>query len=533
LFPQEIPKAEFTTVIQQNWLRFQQMNPNASPTQKLIYLNRLYEKLYYGVTSEELSKGIATDYIEKDGKIYEVKSRVKGHFSVSGEGRLSSSETPIACYRREYKSIDGKRQFEWIKNNKRIDRIELASEHTTSSDILTKGDAVLYDAGIDTGYGGTTGVIQPEFVDLFLKLASELATFKNFVKIFPMRKMTFWHPLKTSKPSDNASVSATAAATAEGRAGLEFAISYNKWLVNGWKYLRHAGLTVELMDITSDYWDIRQDYLNDLAIAMALLWDYTVAEGMFTMLWEAKWRRWDITGPGFAAGEYVPLSGASGAEILTSNALKHYAYQDLSNGTNHGKIYLPHTSTPTQYQTSTLKPGSGTTDDLFELILHLGTLLKNKGSKLEYVAMPASLTEFLFKDSRFLSTTEATGNPAFQSESGYLGQIAIGGSNSRVDVWEYDPSLLTAKQSTDDPVVALTVIYAGSYQKQWNLGIYTPYYIRVDDGFEVMTDVGSGDSEVLRPNETRVITAGSRGSSFPGDYHHLVLGLVDLATGHS
>jgi hypothetical protein len=163
----------------------------------------------------------------------------------------------------------------------------------------------------------------------------------------------------------------------------------------------------------------------------------------------------------------------------------------------------------------------------------MATMLKEKGSKLEFLTIPPTITERIVSDPRFLETIQATGNPAFQNEAGYLGQIAIGGSNSRVDLWEYDPALVGTKQSSDSTPVTWLPVWGGRYGMSWNNGTWLPIYFRVDDGFEVKVDHGiDSTQEVLRPNETRVITAGSAGTSFPGDFNHLVMGLCVTSHAH-
>jgi hypothetical protein len=267
---------------------------------------------------------------------------------------------------------------------------------------------------------------------------------------------------------------------------------------------------------------------------MALLWDYTIAEGLYSMLSQAKWRRFDVSGDAWADSEYVPLSGSSGADMLTTNAKKCMLFQDLEpNSANYGLIYEPDTTGGQQldYLTSTLRGGE-VGDELYELVVELATELKDKKSKMDFLLCPPALTKNFFKDPRFLDMTKQTSNPAFQGETGYLGQINIGGSASKVDLWEYDTDLLVAKESTDAGTYALDVLFAGSYGKFWNQGIYSPTYMRVDDGMEVVDGIGVGGANVIRPNETRVITVGSRGASFPGDWHHLVMGLVSRSQAH-
>jgi len=535
-------KIEFTNeeyvALQNKYYSYCRAHPKLTTTEKMIALNRLYEKAHYGVTSKSLERGYEIDYVPtNDGKFLKVQNHVRGRFVVGGDGNRGIGADPVAQYVRTSWDVVSKRMSkqELFRDMESQRTINLAAtEHTTASDIMAKGAGLLEHSGIDTGFGATPGVIGPEYVNMLLEQVSAKSIFKNFVRIVPMPSMTFYFPMKTSKILDNATITAAVAPTAEGRAGTEFSISYNKFLVNGWKHLRHAALTVELIQMLSKYLMVREDYISDMKDSMALLWDFSNVEGFWSMLTAAKWRRYDVSGTAWTDSEYVPLSGASGADMLGVNAKKNYLYQDLTPGSaNYGKIYEPLTATPTKYETSTLRAGSEAGDDLFELIVALATLLKAKYSKLEYFCAPPKVTEYFFRDNRFLDMTMATGNPAFQNENGYLGQIAIGGSNQRVDLWEYDPAILGTKATVDATPRDMHVVFGGAYGRAWNQGIFSPVYMRVDDGMEVVAGIGTGASNVLRPNETRVITVGSRGSSFPGDFHHIVMGQISLGFAHA
>lgn len=539
MFTKELTDEQYIA-LQEKLLAYTDAHEHVSPTERMIAMCRLLEKARYGVTSRDLARGYEIDYAEEDGRIFELRSSLRGHFGVGRGVDNIGTDEPIALYQRTKWNVKGKPMAvtEFYRDIERKRQIGLAAEeHTTASDIQGAGAALLEHGGIDTGYGAAAGVITPAYMDMMLRIVSEEAMFKNFVYTMPVQKAAFYFPLKTTKPSDDTSaVGAAIDPTAEGRAGLEFAMSFLSFYVSCWKHLRHAGLTIELLDLLKGYIDLKREYITDLAIAHGLLWDYSCAEGMHNMITTAKWRRPETAGPSWSDEEYVPLVDvATGAEIIGSgNPEKHFLWQDLTPGAGYGLIYNPHDTTPTKYETSDLRSGSSAGDDFFELVIALAQLAKNKGSKLEYIAIPGSMCETWAKDARFLDTTKTTGNPAFQNEKGYLGQISIGGSNQRVDLWEYNTALTLAKESTDTTPRAYEVIYGGMYGKAWAQGILTPFYLRVDDGYEVLArGTGGTPSDVIRINETRVITAGSRGTSFPLDYHHLVLGFIVKTFAHA
>ena len=508
-----------------------QLHQDLSPTEKFILLNRTMEKAHQGVTMRDLARGYEIDYVqdEDSGKFYEVESAVRGVVKVGGAGNDTPNSDPVVSFHRTSWKVKNGKALSYMQmiQDKTIKReINLATEHTTATDIAGAGTALLEHEGIDTGFGATPGVITPRFVDMMLRKFAEKTVMKNFVRMFPMPGMTFYFPLKTTIPSDHASTAYDTMPTLEGTAGVDYSMSFTKFLVNGWKHLRHAVLSDELLDLLSGFIPIQAEYVEDLGEVMALLWDYAIAEGLFNMIYTAKWWRPDISGTAWAASEYVPLSGASGANILGANALNHFLWQDLlASSTTNGIIYDPHGTTTDEYLTGTVHSGSSTSDTPFELVLALATLLKNKKSEMQYICWPTKITELIARDARFLETIQATGNPAFQSESGYLGQIAIGGTSGRTDVWEYDASLLATKQTGDVGTYDMLPMFAGRYGGAWNLGMYSPLYMRVDDGRQVIADAAGSGIDTVRTNETRIITAGTRGSSFPGNYQDLVMGI--------
>lgn len=522
--------------VQTQFLAYKYQHPEASATEMLIGLHRLYETEMYGVSARDLVRGYQVRYQQDPddpNKVYKLKSRVRGLFLSSANGVADPNSFPSCEFERDEWTIEnGKHMTEKMFYHDLTSQrqINLAAEYTSRD----MGDgASLLESGIDTGYGTTTGVITPVFQDLMLRLAAEKTMWKNFVSLVPMPDMTFYFPMRNSIVSDNSTaVSPTAVVTGEGQAGLDIAIKYTKWEVNGWKFLRHFEITDEVRMLLGKFINVQADLVEDLAQAHALLWDYSIAYGMKSMLVTGMWRRWDETSTaGFKdSNTEIPFGKAS---VLTTNAKLSYLWQDMATGA--GKIYEPAIATGKEFffNDSTERAGTAATDELAEGISALGTILEGKGSELQFVAIPASKCELLFNDPRIANQTIQTGITEFQSENGFIGRVNIIGTSTMVDVWKYNTDVHPASYETDDDTpgtVTVFPVWGGSYSKFWALGTYTPYYLRIDDGFEVVDGAGVGSSNVLRGNETSVFTSGSRGSSWPLDYHHLgCLWLTDTA----
>jgi hypothetical protein len=523
-----------------NWSLWELSNPQAGPTERFKTVQRIYEKHLYGATSRDLTLGKMIHYKDNgDGTSSRIETPVKGYFKID----LTDRGAPLSAVWERDKSEVGKGgsrlnykellEDQRIIKNSRDEMIALAAAGQETTSIDSGSGSSLLDIGVETGFGSTTGVIPPAFINMLLELTSLKAFMKNVIGVQPMPDMSFKFPLKTSVIEDDAGMQRAAVPTVEGRAGLDYRIQWLNWEVNGWKYLRHAELTDEIREMVDKFLGVSSSYMEDLATGQTLLWDYAAIEGILTMLIRGVWRY-----PRLAAGTFtwtedgtneveIPFGKAS---VLTTNAKLNYLWQDLSNATaSDGIIYEPDTVTTDEFdwKESTARPGSTTSDDILEGFLALGTLLKNKGSKMEYIVLSDSrITERLMKDARMANLTIRTGDPKFQNEEGYLGQIAIGGSSTFTDLWE-SPNGLIIPRATDDatgvggPFDAYPII-GGAYGRGWHQGVFSPISARIDEGFEVV-DIGTPPPRRLRPSESKVLTTSSKGSSWPGDYHHIAI----------
>lgn len=523
MFKGAMSKEQYDAFVQQ-YIRATD-DPNMSPTQKLITMHRMYEKYHYGVTTRDLARGYEerTVWDDHSKKWVTLHSRVRGAFQIGGPGNNHPSRDPVLAFERtKFKVADGKRQpvVETFKSGNPDGDIKFAPETT----IRDMGDgASLLETNVDALYGTATGVVTPVFVNRMMRLTAEKVMAKNFVQVVPMDSMNFYFPIRNSRVSDNTTAwSPTVKATSEGKAGLDINVKYTKWEANGWKFLRHAEYSYEIEEMVQKFINVTGDLAEDLALGHALLWDWSCFHGMYDMITRGFWRRWDRGDDAFTSGSSldeteIPFGKAS---VLTTNAKKNYIFQD---GTT-GILYEPAVTTGNEmkFDSSTQLSGSSSSDLLMEGLVEVCHLQKMKKSKPEFLLMPKKLTRLLFKDARMSNQQILTGQTKFQDEAGYLGQINIVGTTSVVDVWEYDEELFGQQTLDDASACKVDVVFCGAYGKFWNLGVFTPFYLRVDEGYEVLTS-GVGGASVLRNNETKVLTSGSKGSSFPNDYHHLSL----------
>lgn len=519
-------------VLNDKMTRVKLQNPKISPTEELRTLMRFYEKHLYGVSSRDLTLGKTVDFVENnDGTYTQIEADCQGYFERDG----NDPSGPLTCHfeMSKFKEVDGKRLTykEYLRDGKviksnRDEMIKLAdAPQTTILDMGGAGSSLL-ETGVLTGFGTATGVVPPRWVNWLMELVSLKAFMKNFVTIQPMDEMQIMFPLKTSKLEDDSELQATALPTQEGRAGTEHAIVWANWQINGWKYLRYAELTNEVAEMLDKYLNVTSKYSEELAEGHALLWDYPINYGIQQMLVKGTWRYPQFTPPstyaweeGSGTAEPIPFGSAS---VLTTNAKKNYLFQDLSGGSD-GTIYEPSVTTTEEfeYDSSTARAGSGAGDEIPEGLMALGSLLKEKGSQMDFVIFTDSrITERYFKDDRVQSLDYNLGDPKFQDERGYLGKVAIAGSSTFVDLWEAPPNLIPARDTDDTVADAAYPIFGGKYGEVWNHGVYSPISLRVDEGFEAKSD---GVATRIRPTESKVLTTSSKGSSWPGDYHHVAI----------
>ena len=511
-------------------------NPNAKPRERLRFLLAQYEKHNWGVSSRDLALGKSVDYVKDGDKYLKVESDVRGYFYCNPNTKGDLPECHVE--RTRFKLANGKRMSEkeyLIDSRREQDGRNFKLTYTITPDVHTTGEQTdvssksVMESAIPTGFGSTSGIITPVYMNMLMELMSFHAFMTPFVTVQPMPSMSFYFPIKLTKVESDPDYQLASKPTPEGRAGMSgYEIDWTKWEVNGWKYLRHFELTDEISELMGQFLPVTQKYIEDMGIGMAMLWDYSIVEGMQQMLLSGYWRypKYTAGTPGDYAWvvneKEIPWGKAS---VLTTNAKYNYLFQDLSGGTYDGKIYYPGSTTGDEfeYQTSGYARLQTTTaDDLIEGILALGTLLKNKGSTLEYVILTDSLqTERLFRDANMRNLQIRTGDLKFQDATGYLGKLAIGGSVSYVDLWEAPVGHIPSRATTDAAPITVYPIIGGKYGMAWNQGIFSPLTMRIDEGFEAVADAGSVAR--LRPTQSKVTTASSKGSSWPGDYHHLVI----------
>jgi hypothetical protein len=184
-----------------------------------------------------------------------------------------------------------------------------------------------------------------------------------------------------------------------------------------------------------------------------------------------------------------------------------------------------------KYQSSTLRANylSPAGSNIFDFIVDLAEMMKNKNRKLEWVALTSVAATMLSKDDRFINSQYKTGNVRFQDETGFMGRVPIGGTSTFVDVWAIPDGALAAKTTADSPALAITgMIFGGEYRKTGIIAPYAPFSLVVDDGFEV---VAVDTVNVLRRNDTKVLTSKSVQAVAPWDTEALVLGFL-MATAH-
>lgn len=516
-------------------------NPLTGPTERLKVLTRLYEKHMYGVTSRDLTLGRTIEYVKNsNGTFKRVEAACRGYFEMN----LNDRSAPLTCHweRDKFEEVKGRGDLTYqellddhiVLRNNRDQMIKLVTD--TQSTISGVPSDSMLESGVATGFGTGTGVVPPVFINMLLELTSLKAFMKNFISMQPMPDMTFKFPLKTSRIEDSGEMQRTAVPTVEGRAGTEYEINWANYEINGWKYLRHSELTNEVGEMLDKFLGVTQKYMEELALGQTLLWDYAAIEGIQQMMVMGTWRY-----PELSAGSFTWEVGAGTEEeipfgkavVLTVNALKNYLFQDLSGGGNDGKIYQPSivTTEEFEYDSATLRSGSSGTDDILEGLGGVATLLKNKHSALEFACISESrVTERLMKDARMANLEIRTGDPVFQSEDGYLGQIAILGSSTFCDLWEAPNGLIPLRPTDDTAADDAFPIICGKYGEGWHQGVFSPVSMRVDEGFEALDDAASVTR--LRPTESKVLTTSSKGSSWPGDYNHIAILWAMLDDGH-
>jgi hypothetical protein len=469
-------------------LRYKLQNPNVTNTDIMVRMQELLHAAHYGITPREMTLGYRKNP-DKPG--YGIYLKDAGY-----QFQFGTDLKPV------------------FKNG-----AEFKFEQTTSGDT----PPLIQNPLTSPSYGGATGIIPPVWLDIMIRKTSRYTMAKNLAMTFMMSGLVEQAPIKWTKVSDEVDAG-TFTPTAEGRAGVDYNNTYRTHKIDAYKYLLHSGISWEVMVAMQGKIDVQGDVIDDLAQAHALLIDMDYWEGQYSGIVSGKYRRWE--GASWGTTDEIPLGAAS---VLTTNAPKHKLFFDLTTG----KTYYPAVGAGNEmkYQSSTLRANylSPAGSNIFDFIVDLAEMMKNKNRKLEWVALTSVAATMLSKDDRFINSQYKTGNVRFQDETGFMGRVPIGGTSTFVDVWAIPDGALAAKTTADSPALAITgMIFGGEYRKTGIIAPYAPFSLVVDDGFEV---VAVDTVNVLRRNDTKVLSSKSVQAVAPWDTEALVLGFL-MATAH-
>jgi hypothetical protein len=461
-------------------LNYKLQNPKASMTDIMIRMQEILSVSHYGITPRELIFGFKKSP-QKPG--YGIQLQEVGY-----EMKFKEDLKPIFKEGNEFKL-----------------------EQTSGGDT----PPLIQNPLTNPTYGGSTGIIPPVWLDIMIRKTSRYTMAKNLAMVFMMKNLVDVAPIKWTKVDDSVD-NATFYPIAEGRAGIDYNNTYKVHRLDCYKYLFHSGLTWEVIVALDGKIDVQADVIDDLALAHALLLDRDFWEGQYAAIVSGTYRRWETNA--WANSVEIPLGTAS---VKTTYAKKHRLFYDLTTG----KTYYPAVGAgdENKYQSSTpreeyLSPSGSV---IFDVFVDLAELMKAKNRRLEWIAVTPGIATMLAKDSRFQNTLYKTGTIRFQDEGGYLGRVAIGGTNNSVDLWEIPNNAIAAK-TTDDAVAITHLVFGGEYRKTGVIGQFAPFGLFVDEGFEVKA-VGVGGSSVLRRNDTKVLTTKSVQAVAPWDTEALVL----------
>jgi len=467
-------------------LNFKNEHPNATNTEIFIHMQNCLSVAHYGIAPIDMVRGYRR-----------------------------SPKDP-----RKYQGLENPR-YQFQHGQDMMPSFKLSTQ-TTSGDTppLVKNPLT------SPTYGGSTGIVPPYWLDVMIRATSRACIAKNFAMTFPMTALVDVAPIKTTKP-DTKVDDGTIKPVLEARAGVDYTNTYTAHNFDARKLMIHSPLSWETMVALQGKIQVQADILADLAKAHALVIDSEIFEGLYTAMVSGMYRRWESTA--YGVSEEIALGAAS---VLTTNAKKHRLFYDITTG----KTYYPSTASgdENKYQQSTRREEYLSPDgsEIYDLIVDMAELQKKKGHKLEFVALSTILTTNLVKDDRMISADKVTGKPQFQNENGYLGQINIGGSAGKVDVWEI-PDNSIASKTTADTVSIVGVIIGGEYRQTCIYAPYAPFGIFVDKGFEVVSDTIHGAAvSTLRMNDTQVITSKSVECIAPWDTEAAVIAQV-VATAHT
>ncbi len=478
--------------LQSAMFRFKHENPEASNSDYMIRLQTALSRIHDGVAPIDMINGYkeVTDAKTNEKKAQIIKDAVY---------TFQMGESPKAVFKE--------------------DKV-IALEQTTKIDT----PPILENPLPNATYGGADGILQPYMSEIILRRASRKTCAKNFAQILPLKGLRGMGIYKETLVDDSVN-DGSFTPVGEMEVGQEYQNTYNKFYFDAYKYMLHSGFSWELLEEAAGQIELISDVMEDLGDAHGLLVDRDYFEGQYSAITSGTFRRWE--GSDWGESAEIP----KGKAVVTgANAKYHKLFYDISTG----KTYYPSDTLADnmKYHESVRRDTTLSPDgqDVFDVIVDAAELMVKKDRELEYVAVTPELLTRLTKDERFLDAFKLTGYFKFQGEGCFMGQVAIGGSASVVDLWLIPPKSLSAKQTDDTSPVEITdLIMGGQYKKSGIIAPYGQFGLMVDDGFTTKT---VNSKTVLRRNDSKVLTTKSVQGVVPSDVEALVM-IYCVKTAHA
>lgn len=478
-------------VVQRTMANFELQNPKATMSDTMININEALEMGHNNVTPRQMKLGYRKVFDKTDN-------------------RVKAQMLKAAAY-----------AFEFTKNPKprfEVDENLVELEQGTSTDT----PPIVQNPLATPTYGGVDGIIRPYVSDLVLTEVSRKTMAKNLALVYPAKGLVGEGFIKATKP-DGSVADGTFHPVAERSSGQSYYNGYKRFTFDIHKHMLHSELTWEVLRAAQDNIPLMKHLMKEHSIAHALMEDTEYWESQYTGITKGLYRRWNPTGNAWGVAEEIPNGKGT---VVGANAKYHKLFFNLGDGTT----WLPSDveADNLKYQSSVRRSAVFSKDnsDIFDLTVDLAELMREKegNRQFDYIAVNPKMLTLLAKDSRFLNAFDLTGEIRFNGEYCFMGKIAIGGSTSMVDVWLVPNGSLGPKQTEDtSPIEVQGLIFGGSYGGS---GIIMPFDapgIMIDDGFEVVTE---GGKQVLRRNDTKVLTTKSCVGIVPSDMENLVMAIV-------
>jgi len=493
-------------LIKMRFNQFDTVYPNATQSDRRIFMWELLHKAHLGYAPSDLSRGYAN--INKDGNQW------KRTIEKIGFGNFDPSS--------HMGNINEKLKIEYAKHlqAKKDGEISFADSLQKTS----TGTNPFMDSPFTYPlYGGSSGIVLAQLLPMVELRTARKAFWSNFSNMMFVDSLLFRYIVRKARLQDSAGFQGMGTPVKEGYIGTEYGFELGFQNGDCFKYVFHSALTYEMIKTMANQYPMVSSLIADMIGGMSILKDAVMGMQLWEAVHSGYLYRWN-TNTGTWVKNLMEIAGGKVQVLLTNAPLFHCFVDWTGTGLTNHKLMIPSVTTTeeNEYDSATAEPTAKTTDEILDILIRYGIpkYMDNNGNEPPTdICIPSTLWADFINDDRLInSNTRITKIPHMQNTMGYCGTLSLP-IIPDVNIWRYVynagavNSQLPDVASDDSTPKTLHPIFILGKNPLVD-GTFMPPTVWLDEGFTA-ADVGPAGSSypVLRRDGTKVITVSEIGFS--------------------